>query len=335
MKRSHHDFRLASSAHDKAELAEQLEAFLQERSARQHARTVAIPVSRRGPCSSARAWASNGGRWDASCWRRSLSFARAVEEVSDLFGKFAGWSLLDKLTADETNVANPGNPFRATGDLRAAGRRWRRCGDRGVSSPRPCLGHSAGEMAAPTFPARFRWRTPYRHVSTAAVCNTEPPGRARCWRWGFPREEATQLVARHPRAISIAAINGAEFDHALRAIQAVLAEIDKTLDAGGSCSAARCRSTCPIHSPKMEQLEAELLECLRDIRPQAGIDPVLLHGDRHRACRARSRCAVLVPECAATGAVPRHHGRARRGRAPACSSRSAHIRSCDTTSRSA
>ena len=88
---------------------------------------------------------------------------------------------------------------------------------------------------------------------------------------GMSREEATKWVARYPRAISIAAVNGPN-SITLSGDAAVLAEIDKALNAADVFSRA-LRVDVPYHSPKMEQLEAELLDCLRDIRPRPASTP--------------------------------------------------------------
>ena len=69
-KRSHHEFRLALVAHDQAELVEQLEAYLRERSAA-IARPAASPARRRHLSSYARGWGSSGGRWGGSCFPKS------------------------------------------------------------------------------------------------------------------------------------------------------------------------------------------------------------------------------------------------------------------------
>ena len=100
VKRSHHEFRLALVAHDNAELAEQLEAFLagESRANSSNGRISGTPSNPVFVCS------GMGQQWWAM-GRELLAqepvFRRAVEEVSDLFGRLAGWSLLDKLTADE------------------------------------------------------------------------------------------------------------------------------------------------------------------------------------------------------------------------------------------
>ena len=79
------------------------------------------------------------------------------------------------------------------------------------------------------------------------------------------------MVERTRSAISIAAINGAR-SVTLSGDAAVLAEIDKALNAADVFSRA-LQVDVPYHSPKMEQLEAELVECLRDIRPRPASTP--------------------------------------------------------------
>ena len=88
---------------------------------------------------------------------------------------------------------------------------------------------------------------------------------------GISREQAAKWVARHPHAISIAAINGAN-SVTLSGDAAVLAEIDKALIEADAFSRIM-RVEVPYHSPKMEQLEQELLECLRDLQPRPASTP--------------------------------------------------------------
>ena len=87
---------------------------------------------------------------------------------------------------------------------------------------------------------------------------------------GISREQAAKWVARYPHAISIAAINGAN-SVTLSGDAAVLAEIDKALIERDAFS--RSCADVPYHSSKMEQLEQELLECLRDPRPRPASTP--------------------------------------------------------------
>ena len=95
---------------------------------------------------------------------------------------------------------------------------------------------------------------------------------------GISREEAARLVERHPQAISIAAVNGLA-RHPFRRCSGARRNRQSLNEAAGFSRILQV--DVPFHSPKMEQLKNELIECLRDIQPAAGIDAILLHGDRH------------------------------------------------------
>jgi acyl transferase domain-containing protein/NADPH:quinone reductase-like Zn-dependent oxidoreductase/short-subunit dehydrogenase/acyl carrier protein len=269
VKRSHHEFRLALAAHDNADLAEQLEAFLRGES-RANTSTGRISGTPSNPvfvCS------GMGQQWWAM-GRELLAqepvFRRAVEEVSDLFGRLAGWSLLEKLTADEqtsriqeTRVGQPAI-FALQVALAALWRSW------GVE-PAVVLGHSAGEMAASYISGALSLEDAVRVTFHRSRLQHRTTGQGAMLAVGMSREEATKLVARHPRAISIAAVNGPN-SITLSGDAAVLADIDKALNAADVFSRA-LRVDVPYHSPKMEQLEAELVDCLRAIRPRPASTP--------------------------------------------------------------
>jgi acyl transferase domain-containing protein len=178
-RRTHHEFRLALVAHDKAELAEQIEAFLrgEHRATASSGRKSADPARPVFVCS------GMGQQWWAM-GRELLAqqpvYRHAVEEVGDLFRRLADWSLLDELTADEksSRIHQTDVGQRAIFALQIAlAALWRSWG----IEPAAVFGHSAGEMAE-----RCRWRMPSSSHSTAAVCNTYLPGKDRCWRQAFP-----------------------------------------------------------------------------------------------------------------------------------------------------
>jgi acyl transferase domain-containing protein/NADPH:quinone reductase-like Zn-dependent oxidoreductase/short-subunit dehydrogenase/ubiquinone/menaquinone biosynthesis C-methylase UbiE/acyl carrier protein len=269
VKRTHHDYRLALAVHDKAELAEQLAAFLkgEERANSSSGRIAAASPQPVFVCS------GMGQQWWAM-GRQLLAqepvFRRAVEEVSELFGKLAGWSLLDELTADErasrvqeTRVGQPAI-FALQVGLAALWRSW------GVE-PAAVLGHSAGEMAATYIAGVLSLEDAVTVTFHRSRLQHRTAGQGTMLAVGIPREEAMAWVARHPRAISIAAINGVN-SVTLSGDPAVLAEIDKTLGQADVFSRP-LRVDVPYHSPKMEPLEAELLEGLRNIRPRPATIP--------------------------------------------------------------
>ena len=265
VKRSHHEHRLAMVAHDKAELAEHLKAFLEgeERVNTSAGRIADTPVKPVFVCS------GMGQQWWAM-GRELLAqepvFRRAVEEVSELFGHLAGWSLLDELMAEqrasrvqETQIGQPAI-FALQVGLAALWRSW-------SIEPAAVLGHSAGEMAATYIAGAISLEDAVTVTFHRSRLQHRTTGQGEMLAAGISREEAMTWIARYPRAISIAAINGAN-SVTLSGDQAVLAEIDKALSHADVFSRP-LRVDVPYHSHKMESLEAELLECLREIRPRS------------------------------------------------------------------
>jgi acyl transferase domain-containing protein/NADPH:quinone reductase-like Zn-dependent oxidoreductase/ubiquinone/menaquinone biosynthesis C-methylase UbiE/acyl carrier protein len=269
VKRSHHEFRLALVAHDHAELVGQLEAFVagETRANTSTGRTSATALNPVFVCS------GMGQQWWAM-GRELLAqepvFRRAIEEVSDLFDRLAGWSLLHELTADEqtsrlqqTRIGQPAI-FALQVALAALWRSW------GVE-PAAVLGHSAGEMAASYISGALSLEDAVRVTFHRSRLQYRTAGQGTMLAVGISREEAAKWVARHPHAISIAAVNGA-LSITLSGDAAVLGEIDQALNAVDVFSRP-LRVDVPYHSPRMEQLEAELLDCLRDIRPRPATTP--------------------------------------------------------------
>src|SRR5262249_5005657 len=198
-------------------------------------------------------------------------FRRAIEEVSDLFSRHSGWSLLDMLTAEETrsqihktHISQPAI-FALQVALAALWRSW------GVE-PAAVFGHSVGEVAASQIAGALPLEDAVQVIFHRSRVQSRLVGEGAMLAAGISREEAMGWVERHPRAISIAAVNG-PCSITLSGETAVLAEIDTALNEAGLFSRA-LQVEVPYHSAKMEPLETELVECLRDIRPRPASTPL-------------------------------------------------------------
>jgi acyl transferase domain-containing protein/NADPH:quinone reductase-like Zn-dependent oxidoreductase/acyl carrier protein len=269
-KRSHHEFRLALAAHDKAELAEQLEAFLwgEARANSSIGRKSDAPSRPVFVCS------GMGQQWWAM-GRELLAhepvYRQTIERVSDLFGVHSGWSLLDKLTADETSSriheTHIGQPaiFSLQVALAALWRSW------GVE-PAAVFGHSVGEIAASHISGALSLEDAVQIVFHRSRLQSRVAGQGAMLAAGISLAEAKRLVERHPQSISIAAANGPR-SITLSGDAGALAEIDKALNEAGQFSRA-LQVEVPYHSQKMESLETELVDCLRDIRPRTASTPL-------------------------------------------------------------
>ena len=223
-------------------------------------------------------------------------FRRAVEEVSDLFARarrLVAAGQADRrreqlAKSSETRVGQPAI-FALQVGLAALWRSW------GVE-PAAVFGHSAGEMAA-SYIAGALVAGGCRSVTfhrSRLQCG-EPPGRARCWRRGFPARRrrawshATRVPFRSrpstaPRSVT------------LSGDAAVLAEIDKTLNDAGRVQPRLAGGRAVSTARRWSSSRAELLECLRDIRPLPASMPFFSTVTGTAVDRTGGGCAVLVPQ---------------------------------------
>jgi acyl transferase domain-containing protein/acyl carrier protein len=263
-KRTHYEHRLVLVADDKAELAEQIEAFLRG----EHSANSSTGRASGEPARPVFVCSGMGQQWWAmgrELLTREPVYRRAVEEVNDLYRPLAGWSLMDKLMADEqsseiqqTHIAQPAI-FATQIGLAVLWRSW------GIE-PAVVFGHSAGEVAAAYIAGALSLEDAIRVKFHRSRLLRRTVGQGVMLAAGIPREEAERLVARHRGVISLAAIN-AHSSVTLSGDAAVLAEIEQALAEAGLFSRA-LQVEAPFHSQKMDQIETELLESLRDIRPR-------------------------------------------------------------------
>ncbi len=261
LKRSHHDFRLALVAHDRTELREQLQAFVSGDARAANGHRSGEP---RKPVFVCSGMGQQRRAMGCELLDQEPVFRRTFEKVNDLYGQLAGWSLLEKLTADESTSqiqeTRFGQPaiFALQVALAALWRSW------GIEPAAVC-GHSAGEVVASHIAGILSLEDAVKVIFHRSRLQHRTAGQGAMLAVGISRKEASHLVEGHLGAISIAAVNGLN-SITLSGERAVLSEIEKALTEGGHFSRT-LQVDVPFHSPKMEQLQAELIESLRDIRP--------------------------------------------------------------------
>src|SRR5262249_28596474 len=144
-KRTHHENRLALIAGSKEEACEKLEAFA-------HGEILSGMASgqKRRQCRIAFVFPGQGPQWWAmgrQLLAEEPAFLAAIEECDQIFGRWADWSILKELSADEANSrlsqAQYVQPVMCAFQIALAGL-WRSWG----VVPAACIGHSLGEIAA-------------------------------------------------------------------------------------------------------------------------------------------------------------------------------------------
>jgi acyl transferase domain-containing protein/acyl carrier protein len=265
LRREHHDHRLTVVAHSKAELAEQLEAFLAGET-RPYMATGRQVASRSHNL--AFVFSGMGPQWWAM-GRQLLHdepvFRQVIKQCDALLRQHADWSLWDELTADEArsriNEAHIAQLaiFALQVGLATLWRSW------GVE-PAAIVGHSAGEVAAAHVAGVLGLEDAVRLIFHRSRLQQRMAGQGAMLAVGLPVAEAEQLVAGYEDRVSVAAINSPS-DVTLSGDADVLQDTAESLRQ----KQIFCRFLqveVPYHSPKMDPLQPELLHSLRDIHPQ-------------------------------------------------------------------
>jgi acyl transferase domain-containing protein/acyl carrier protein len=268
--RSHHEFRLAIIGRETVEIAHQLQAFLRE-------------VVRADGSSDRRSEAQPkpvfvctgmGQQWWAMGRELLVQepvYRHAVEQVDAVYGRLAGWSLLSEMMADEkasriaeTCIAQPAI-FALQVALAALWRSW------GIQ-PAAVVGHSVGEVTASCISGALSLEDAAKVVFHRSRLQNRLAGQGAMLAVGMSRANATRLIERNGKGVSIAAVNGPR-SVTLSGEAGALQEIDRLLAGEGLFSRA-LNVEVPYHSDRMQALERELLFSLRDITPRSAATPL-------------------------------------------------------------
>nr|AQW44888.1 polyketide synthase [Corallococcus coralloides] len=258
LRRGHHDHRLAVAGRSKAEVAEQLRAYL-DGVAPAHLTTGVVP---RKPGRVAFVFGGQGSQWQGmgrDLLARDATFAAALKECDALLAPHTGFSIIEALEAegtasrlDETQVAQPAI-FAIQVALAAM---WRSLG----VVPEAVVGHSVGEVAAAHVAGALSLAEAARLVAHRGRLMQRVTGQGRMAAVELTLEEARSEVARFGERLSVGAINDAR-SVVLSGEPAALAEVLEGLKARG-VSTRDLGVDYAFHSHQMVPLQAELVSLL-------------------------------------------------------------------------
>jgi acyl transferase domain-containing protein/aryl carrier-like protein/ubiquinone/menaquinone biosynthesis C-methylase UbiE len=271
LRRAHHDHRLSLVARTTDELIEQLEAFLAGES-RAAMRTGHL-VTRHAP-KLAFVFSGQGPQWWAmgrQLLRDEPVFRAVIEECDALFSRWADWSLMDELTADEdrsrlhvTSIAQPAI-FALQVALAALWRSW------GVE-PDAVVGHSVGEVAAAHIAGALSLEDAAKVIFHRGRCMDLASSHGKMLGAGLTEEDARKLIAPYNGCVSLAAVNSPS-SVTLSGDAGALTEISQLLDERGVfCSFLRVNYA--FHSPQMDPVRDELLDSLNGLAPRKAAKPI-------------------------------------------------------------
>ena len=272
LRRTHHDHRLAVVAHTKRELAASLREFAAGRPAanRRGAGDGGPAAPRIGfVCS------GQGPQWWAmgrQLLRDELAFRATIERCDAIVRRLGDWSLLDELTADESesrmDVTAISQPCIFAIQV-ALAELWASWGVR----PSAVMGHSVGEVAAAYLAGVFDLADAVRVIYQRGRCMELAPGRGRMLAAGVSPEVAEELLAPYGDRVALAAVNSPG-SVTLSGEGRPLEEIAGRLESRGVfCRFLRVRYA--FHSAQMDPIRDGLLAALEGIRPRPAELPLV------------------------------------------------------------
>jgi acyl transferase domain-containing protein/acyl carrier protein len=198
-------------------------------------------------------------------------FREMIEKCDALFRRYASWSLLAELTADEsrsrldqTEIAQPAI-FALQVALAALWRSW------GIV-PEAVVGHSIGEIASAHVGGILSLEDAVRVTFHRGRLMQQATGLGKMAAVELPAAEAQNLIAPYTDKLSVAAVNSPTscvISGELEALEVVLSQIEKR-----AVYQKMMQVNYAFHSPQMQPFQAELTDLLLDIRPQQPSIPV-------------------------------------------------------------
>jgi acyl transferase domain-containing protein/NADPH:quinone reductase-like Zn-dependent oxidoreductase/SAM-dependent methyltransferase/acyl carrier protein len=272
VRRMHFDHRLSLVIHNREELLERLEAFLEGE------RRPGMVTGRRVPGHVPRlafVFGGQGPQWWAmgrELLENEPVFRHTIEACDALLRQHADWSLLAELMADEassrlqeTAIAQPAL-FALQVALAALWKSW------GVE-PEAVVGHSVGEVAAAHIAGALPLEDAVRVIFHRGRCMDLASSKGKMLAVGLSMLEAEQAIQGYEDRVSVAAINSPS-SATLSGDPQALKQISQTLDAKGVfCRFLRVNYA--FHSPQMEPIQDELLVSLDGLDIQPTVLPMI------------------------------------------------------------
>lgn len=271
LRRGHHDHRLTLVADSKAELLENLKAFLDQET------RLGMSSGRLVPGKSSQlafVFSGMGPQWWAM-GRELLEsepiFQETIQQCDVLLRQYTNWSLWEELTTsqdrsriNETQIAQPAI-FAVQVALYSLWRSW------GIE-PDVIIGHSVGEVAAAHVAGVLSLEDAIQVIFHRSRVQAKAAGKGKMLAVGLSSEEVASYLEGYEEKVSIAAINSPN-SVTLAGDSKALEEIAQSLEQKEIFSRL-LRVEVPYHSPLMEPLKRELSSSLQAIKPQTATIPL-------------------------------------------------------------
>ena len=272
LRREHHPHRLAVAARSRPELAEKLQAFLDDPL---HPGIAGGAPGRAQSPGIVFVFSGNGPQWwgmGRQLLAQNPVFRAVIERCDQALRGLADWSLCEELARDEassgmdrTDVAQPAL-FAIQIALAAVWASW------GIT-PRAVVGHSVGEIAAAYVAGMLRFDDAIQVVFHRSGLQQQTAGHGKMVAVGLSADAMQPLLLPYGPRVSIGSINSPQsitLSGEVDALEEITAQL---LERGIFCRFLKLDYA--FHHRTMDVLQDDLLHALQDIQPQAGNIPYI------------------------------------------------------------
>lgn len=265
LKREHHDNRLTFVAETKQDFIHEMTEWLATGDS--EAAIPGKPVGEAHPL--VFVFTGQGAQWWAMgqhLLEREPVFRGVLEEIDTHLKPLAGWSLIEEMTKDEessqinrTNIAQPA----IFGLQVALAELWKSWG----IEPSKVVGHSVGEVAAAYVAGAYTMEDAVTVIYHRSRLQDQTGGNGRMVAVGISQAEAKKAIAGKEDQVEVAVVNSPGL-LTLAGDTEPLEEVVNELEEQGKF-VRWLRIDYAFHTHQMEPIKEELLEVLKDIKPQA------------------------------------------------------------------
>ena len=263
-RKAHHDHRLTVCARTLEELAQNLESYASGQVIKGMAynkeeagkyKKIVFVYTGMGPI-----WWAMG----RELLEKDQVFRDVIEKCDELTRKIAGWSLMEELTADEANSKLDQPQFAQPANFAlqiALTEVWKSLG----IIPDAVVGHSVGEVASTYVAGIYSLEDAMTVSIHRSIVQQKAMGKGTMMALGLSEGEAREII-KGMENIDIAAVNSQNSVTLSGSLETVDKIVEKFSDS--NVFARKMKVNVAYHSYQMEPYKEELLEALKNIRPQ-------------------------------------------------------------------
>jgi len=263
-RKAHHDHRLTICASSLEELAQNLESYVSG----QLIKGMAYNKEEAGKYNNiVFVYTGMGPIWWAmgrELLEKDKVFRDVIEKCDKLTKKIAGWSLMEELTADEADSRLDQPQFAQPANFAlqiALTEVWKSFG----IVPDAVVGHSVGEVSSTYVAGIYSLEDAMTVSIYRSIVQQKAVGTGAMLALGLSEEEAREVI-KDMENIDIAAVNSQSSVTLSGSVETVDKIVEKFSDS--DVFARKMKVNVAYHSYQMEPYKEELLEALKNIRPQ-------------------------------------------------------------------